>query len=71
MYEIDIWNVGKDGPVPSRLKVAGDNGVKRPARFWHYDEAQEAVRIIERLRIDSAFVKACVVSVSATSREDC
>lgn len=53
MWSIKIYNVGRE---PDWVKVFGDDHMRRAAEFSTREDAEEAVRIINMLRTDSAYL---------------
>jgi hypothetical protein len=60
-YFILIKNVGRE---PEYMKVFDDNGFRRKAKFPDWYSACEAVRIIDYMRGDSAYLGCDVVTES-------
>lgn len=58
MFSIEIHNVGQE---PKVLRVTDADDRRRPVAFFHHNEAEEAVRIIRELRMDTAFIKAVII----------
>lgn len=52
MFRIAIKNVGKEA---TPFRVVSDDGMKRDAKFETWNDAMEACKIIDSLRIDSAY----------------
>lgn len=50
-YALEIKNIGKE---PKLFQVFGDDGLRRPAKFENYHDAQECVRVLSLVTQNSA-----------------